>query len=63
MNKTTKAERERLLTEAVRLIRSGLEPLQVAHRLRQEQKISWNRAQRYAYKALRRLRYEEMQQE
>ena len=63
MNRTTKADREALLTEAMRLVRSGLGPLDAARKLRDEQGISWDRARRYAYKAVRRLRYEEMKQE
>ena len=56
-------ERERLLKEAVRLVRAGLEPRDAARRLRDKRGISWERARRYAYKAVRRLRYEELKRE
>ena len=59
MNRTTKAEREALLAEAMKLVKSGLEPREAACRLREERGISWERARRYAYRAVRRLRYEE----
>ena len=62
MNNTTKAEREKLLAEAMKLVKAGLEPRAVAHELREKHGISRDRARRYAYKAVRRLRHEEMVQ-
>ena len=63
MNRTTKTERERLLKEAMRLVKAGLEPRDAARRLREDKGISWDRARRYVAKAMRRIRYEEMVKE